>query len=247
MNKYTSFTVSDLPKQERPRERLQRFGADVLSSQELLALIIGRGIAGKSVMTIAQELITKFASVRGISEASIEELSAVRGVGLAKASQLKACFELGKRQELETGYDYEVYDIKNPQIVVSAIRSRIKDMKKEHFMLMILNTRNRVIRIENIYIGTLNASLVHPREVFKEAIKRSASSVVIAHNHPSGDSEPSEEDLKITRRLIEAGKILGIEVLDHIIIGKHTAKSAITEHIGPEKENYCSLKEKGLI
>jgi DNA repair protein RadC len=247
MSKDAAFTVSDLPKQERPRERLQRFGADALSAQELLALIIGRGIAGKSVMTIAQELITKFASIRGISEATIEELSAVKGVGLAKAAQLTACFELGKRQELETGYDYEAYDIKNPQAVVKAIRSCIKDFKKEHFMLMILNTRNKILRIENISIGTLNASLVHPREVFKEAIKRSASSVVVAHNHPSGDSEPSEEDLKITRRLIEAGKILGIEVLDHIIVGKHTAKSTVTEHGRPEKESYCSLKEKGLI
>ena len=112
---------------------------------------------------------------------------------------------------------------------------------------MILNTRNKIIRIENISVGTLNASLVHPREVFNKAITHAASSVVIAHNHPSGDPEPSEEDLKITRRLIEAGRILGIEVLDHIIIGKHTVKSAITEHSKPEKEGYCSLKEKGLI
>lgn len=247
MSNDASFTVNDMPKEERPRERLQRFGAEALSAQELLALIIGRGVSGRSVMTIAQELMARFGNARGISEATIEELSKVKGVGLAKAAQLKACFELGKRKELETEYGYEDYDIKNPQIVVKAIRARIKDMKKEHFMLMILNTRNKIVRIENISVGTLNASLVHPREVFNKAIAHAASSVVIAHNHPSGDPEPSEEDLKITRRLIEAGKILGIEVLDHIIIGKHTVKSAITGHSKPEKEGYCSLKEKGLI
>ncbi|MCX5808405.1 MAG: DNA repair protein RadC [Proteobacteria bacterium] len=237
-----------MPKAERPRERLQKFGAEALSVQELLALIIGRGVAGRSVMTIAQELMARFGNAGGISEATIEELSRVKGVGLAKAAQLKACFELGKRKELETEYGYEDYDIKNPQTVVKAIRARIKDMKKEHFVLIALNTRNRIIgNIINISVGTLNASLVHPREVFKEAITRAASSVVLAHNHPSGDPEPSEEDLKITRRLIEAGRILGIEVLDHIIVGKHTVKSAITEHSKPEKEGYCSLKEKGLI
>ncbi len=247
MNKDASFTVSDMPIQDRPRERLLRLGEDALSSQELLALILGRGVAGRSVMTIAQELITKFASVRGISEATIEELAKIKGVGTAKASQLKACFELGKRRELETEYNYERFDIKNPQAVVSAIRSSIKDMKKEHFMLMILNTRNKIVRIENISVGTLNSSLVHPREVFNKAIVHAASSVVIAHNHPSGDPKPSEEDLKITRRLIDAGKLLGIEVLDHIIIGKHSTKSALTEHKKPEKESYCSLKEKGFI
>jgi len=247
MSKEISFTVSDMPKAERPRERLQKLGAEALSAQELLALIVGRGVSGKSVMTIAQELMIRFGSIRGVNEATIEELSGIKGVGPAKAAQLKACFELGKRKELETEYGYEDYDIKNPQIVAKLIRAHIKDMKKEHFMLMALNTRNKIIRIDNISVGTLNASLVHPREVFNKAIAHAASSVVIAHNHPSGDPEPSEEDLKITRRLVEAGRILGIEVLDHIIIGKHTVKSAITEHSKPEKEGYCSLKEKGLI
>lgn len=250
MNKNTSFTVNDMPMAERPRERLQKFGAEALSAQELLALIIGRGVSGRSVMTIAQDLMARFGSIRGVSGATIEELSMVKGVGLAKAAQLKACFELGKRQELETEYGYDDYDIKNPQTVVKIIRASIKDMKKEHFMLIPLNTRNKTIERPypvEVSVGTLNASLVHPREVFREAIKRSASSVIIAHNHPSGDPEPSEEDLKITRRLIEAGRILGIEVLDHIIIGKHSVKSAITEHSKPENESYCSLKEKGLI
>jgi DNA repair protein RadC len=244
----TSFTVRDMPKEERPRERLLRLGAEALSSPELLALIIGRGVSKRSVMTIAQELYIKFGSIRAIGEATIEELSLIKGVGTAKATQLKAAFELAKRQELETENGFEGMDIKNPQSVVKAIRACIKDMKKEHFMLMILNTRNKIIRIENISVGTLNASLVHPREVFNKAIAHTASAVIVAHNHPSGDTEPSEEDVRITRRLIEAGKILGIEVLDHIIIGKHSAQSTITRHKNkPEKENYCSFKEKGLI
>lgn len=232
MKEDASFTVRDLPISERPRERLLRFGADKLSSQELLALVIGRGVSKKSVMTIAQELVVKFGSIQGISHATIEELSHIKGIGTAKAAQLKASFELGKRQELEKEPLYEGYDIKDPQSVVRAVGATIKDKAKEHFKLILLNTRNKIIGISTISVGTLNASLVHPREVFKEALVHSASSVILAHNHPSGDTEPSEEDIKITRRLSEAGKIMGIEVIDHIIITTH---------------GYSSLKEKGLI
>lgn len=226
------FTVRDLPRSERPRERLLKHGADKLSSQELLALVIGRGVSKRSVMTIAQELMVRFGSIQGISNATVEELSHIKGIGAAKATQLKAVFELGKRQELERETLYESYDIKDPQSVVRAVRGTIKDKAKEHFKLILLNTRNKIIGLSTVSIGTLNASLVHPREVFKDAIRHSASSVVVAHNHPSGDPEPSEEDMKITRRLVESGKILGIEVLDHIIIGKDT---------------FISLKMKGLL
>jgi len=230
VNKDSSFTVRDLPRQERPRERLQKFGPEALSAQELLALVIGRGIPKKSVMSIAQELLVKFGNVRAISHATIEELSQIRGIGLAKAAQIKACFELGKRQDLEP--ESIDFDIKDPQSVVKAIRASIKDKAKEHFKLILLNPRNRIIGISTISIGTLNASLVHPREVFKDAITHSAASVVLPHNHPSGDPEPSEDDIKITKKLVESGKILGIEVIDHIIIGKN---------------NFCSYKERGLI
>lgn len=232
MKQSDTFTVNDLPNQERPRERLQKLGSGALSAQELLALVIGRGVSGKSVITIAQELITTFGSIKGVSEATIEELAGIKGIGAAKAAQLKASFELGKRQELEKESWYDSYDIKDPQSVVRVIRSSIRDKAKEHFKLIILNTRNRITTITNVSTGTLSASLVHPREVFKEAIRRSASSVVLAHNHPSGDPEPSEEDLRITRRLIDAGKIIGIEVLDHIIIGKNS---------------FSSFKERGLL
>ena len=227
MNKESSFTVRDLPRQERPRERLQKFGAEALSAQELLALVIGRGIPKKSVMNIAQELLAKFGNIKAISQATIEELSEIKGIGFAKAAQLKACFELGKREELEP--ELKNFDIKDPESVVRAIRTSIKDKAKEHFKLILLNPRNKIIGISTISIGTLNASLVHPREVFKDAIVHSAASVVLAHNHPSGDPEPSEDDLKITKKLVDSGKILGIEVLDHIIIAKNGFKSLANE------------------
>jgi len=227
VSKDSTFTVRDLPRPERPRERLQRFGPEALSAQELLALVIGRGVPKKSVMSIAQELLAKFGNIKAISQASIEELSQIKGIGLAKAAQIKACFELGRREELEP--ELKNFDIKDPESVVRAIRASIKDKAKEHFKLILLNPRNKIIGISTISIGTLNASLVHPREVFKDAITHSAASVVLAHNHPSGDPEPSEDDLKITKKLVDAGKILGIEVLDHIIIAKNGFKSLANE------------------
>jgi DNA repair protein RadC len=228
--KESSFTVHDLPKAERPRERLKQFGPEALSAQELLALIIGRGVSKKSVITIAQELLVKFGNIKAISEATIEELSQIKGIGFAKAVQIKACFELGKRKDLEP--ELKDFDIKDPQSVVKAIRASIKDKAKEHFKLILLNARNKILGVSTISIGSLNASIVHPREVFKDAIVHSAYSVVLAHNHPSGDPEPSEDDTKMTQKLVESGKILGIEVLDHLIIGKNA---------------FYSFKEKGRL
>lgn len=225
-----SFTIHDLPKTERPRERLQKFGPEVLSAQELLALIIGRGIPGKSVMNIAQELLTEFKSIKGVSQASLEQLCRIKGIKQAKAVQIRACFELGRRQELDV--ELKDFNIKNPQGAVKAIQARIKDKAKEHFKLVLLNTRNKIIGITNVSVGTLNTNLVHPREVFKDAIIHSAASVVLVHNHPSGDPEPSEDDLEITKRLVQSGKILGIEVMDHIIVTKN---------------KFFSFKEKRLI
>ena len=181
-------------------------------------------------MSIAQELLVRFGNVRAISQATIEELSQIKVIGLAKAAQIKACFELGKREELEP--EQKNFDIKDPEAVVKAIRASIQDKAKEHLKLILLNPRNKIIGISTISIGTLNASLVHPREVFKDAIAHSAASVVLAHNHPSGDPEPSEDDIEITKKLVESGKILGIEVIDHIIIGKN---------------DYYSFKAKGCF
>jgi DNA repair protein RadC len=226
----SSFTIHDLPAEERPRERLKKFGPQALSGPELLALVIGRGVAGKSALVIAQELLRRFKNIKGVSEATVEELSGIHGIGLAKAAQLKACFELGRRQDGEV--EPSKYEVTSPQTVVKALRASIQDKAKEHFKLVLLNVRNSILDISTISVGTANASLVHPREVFKKAISHGASSVVLAHNHPSGNPEPSEDDVRLTQRLVEAGRLLGIEVLDHIIV---TTK------------NFVSFKERGLM
>ena len=215
MNK--SFTIHDLPNEERPRERLIKFGEQALSAQELLQVILGRGVAGESVAVMAQKLLTQFGSLQKIAEASIEELSSIKGIGLAKATQLKAVFEIGRRLSTQTPA-YKSKELNDPKKVYRLIKSKLKDYHKEHFYIIALNSRNH--SIAEVSVGSLNASIVHPREVFAEAIKNKAASVIFAHNHPSGDPEPSEEDLVITKRLTEAGKILGIEIVDHIIAGK---------------------------
>jgi len=226
-----SFTIHDLPVSERPRERLQKFGVEALSAQEILALILGRGIAGESVMITAQRLLSQFGSLKGIASASVEELSQVKGIGIAKASQIKAAFELTNRLE-----DYsEAKDkhlVKTPEDVVSVVRSRLRGKKKEHFLALLLDTRSQLIKVSEISIGSLDTSIVHPREVFKEAISASAASVIFVHNHPSGNPEASEDDTELTKRLAEAGEIMGIDVLDHIIIGD---------------KKHLSLKREGLF
>jgi len=211
-----SFTIHDLPPPERPRERLLKLGAEALSAQEILALILGRGVRGESVMLTAQRLLSQFGNLEGIANSSVEELSQIKGIGIAKATQLKAAFELSKRLE---GYPERAKAvIKSPEDVVSQVRSRLKGKKREHFLTLLLDTRNQLIGVAPISIGSLDSSIVHPREVFKEAISASAASVIFVHNHPSGDPQPSEDDIKLTQRLVEAGKIVGIEVLDHIIV-----------------------------
>ena len=226
-----SFTIHDLPISERPRERLQKLGIEALSAQEILALILGRGVAGESVMVTAQRLLSQFGSLKGIAGASVEELSQVKGIGVAKASQIKAAFELANRVE---GYSEAGSKplVKTPEDVVGLVRGRLKGKKKEHFLALLLDTRNQLIKVAEISVGSLDSSLVHPREVFKEAISATAASVIFAHNHPSGDPTASEDDIRLTKRLAEAGEIVGIDVLDHIIISDR---------------NYLSLKREGLF
>ncbi|TRZ77561.1 JAB domain-containing protein [bacterium] len=229
MTKTKTFTIHDLPEEERPRERLIKLGERALSVPELLQLILGRGIAGESVAITSQKLLSQFGSLQKLSEANIEELSEIKGIGLAKAAQIKAVFEIGRRINTQT-VPYKSKELIDPKNVYQLMKSKLKNYHKEHFYLIILNSRNW--SVEEVSIGSLNTSIVHPREVFAEAIKNKAASVIFVHNHPSGNPEPSESDLVTTKKLVEGGKILGIEVLDHVIITKKT---------------FLSMKEKGLI
>lgn len=212
-----SFTVHDLPLSERPRERLLKLGTEALSSQEILALILGRGIKGESVIVTAQKLLTKFGNLKNLASASLEELTQIKGIGPAKAAQIKATFELSKRLE-NSSSECPKIKVKSPEDAIKAVGSQLKGKKKEHFLVLCLDTRNHLINTHKISIGSLDCSLAHPREVFKEAISSCAASVIFMHNHPSGDPTPSEDDIKLTKRLVEAGEIIGIEVLDHIVI-----------------------------
>lgn len=227
-----SFTIRDLPASERPRERLQKFGAEALSAQEILVLILGRGIAGESVSVTAQRLLSRFGSIRGMAGASLEELTGVKGIGPAKASQIKAAFELANRLD---GYPLEADQqplVRTPDEAVGLVKGKLKGKKKEHFEALLLDTRSQLIKMVEISVGSLDASIVHPREVFKEALSASAASVIFVHNHPSGDPEPSENDVELTKRLAQAGDIMGIDVLDHIIVCDR---------------KYLSLKREGLF
>jgi len=194
-----------------------------------LQLILGRGVAGESVAITAQKLLSHFGSLQKLSEASIEELSSIKGIGLAKAAQIRAAFEIGRRLSTQAP-SYKSKELTDPEKVYRLIKSKLRDYHKEHFYIIALNSRN--YSIAEVSVGSLNASIVHPREVFAEAIKNKAASVVFAHNHPSGDPEPSEDDLLLTKKLVESGKILGIEVFDHIIV---------------VKDDFFSFKNKGLI
>lgn len=227
-----SFTIHDLPISERPRERLLKLGSEALSSQEILALILGRGIAGESVMVTAQRLLSEFGSLKGIANATISELSEVKGIGVAKAAQIKASFELSRRIEESSLYEKRGKMVKTPEDAVNLVKGRLKGKKKEHFLVLLLDTRNQLIATSRVSIGSLDTNIVHPREVFKEAISASASSCIFAHNHPSGDPTPSEDDIELTKRLVKTGEIVGIDVLDHIIV---------------TDKDFISLKEGGLF
>ena len=224
-------TIHDLPVSERPRERLQRLGVEALSAQEILALILGRGIAGESVMVTSQRLLSQFGNLKGLAGASPEEMAKIKGIGVAKASQIKAAFELARRVENHQELASRMV-IKTPEDAVGLVRGRLKGKKKEYFLAVMLDTRSQLIKVAEISVGSLDSSIVHPREVFKEAVSASAASVIFVHNHPSGDTEASEDDIGLTKRLSEAGQIMGIDVLDHIVVGD---------------KGFLSLKRKGVF
>jgi DNA repair protein RadC len=210
------FTLHDLPQEDRPRERLKEVGVDKLSIQELLALVIEKGRKGNSVLSVSQNLLARFGNLAKMKEASVEELQEVDGIGFATACKLKAALKLGEKAlNKHNKFDYE---ITTPKAVFDLLKNELGNKKKEHFKILSLTTRKKLISIDDISIGILDSSIAHPREVFKAAIKNAAASIILVHNHPSGDPTPSNDDIKMTERLIEAGKIMGIEIDDHVII-----------------------------
>ncbi|AEF93591.1 DNA repair protein RadC [Desulfotomaculum nigrificans CO-1-SRB] len=222
--------IRELPPEQRPRERMIKEGPGSLSDIDLLAIMLRTGTAKASAMELAAEIIGRFKDLRALAQATVEELSAIKGIGPVKAVQVKAALELGRRLAALPTEERTV--IRCPEDVAALLMEDLRDLDREHFLALLLNTKNRVLSKETISIGTLNSSMVHPRELFKIAIRRSAAAIILAHNHPSGDPTPSREDIMLTKRLIEVGQIIGIDVLDHIIIGDN---------------RFTSLKSKGLI
>ena len=209
--------IKDIIKEERPRETLLKKGESYLSDSELLAILINNGTRDKSAITLAREIIETSDGIRNLSNITVEELSKIKGIGLAKACRIISALELGRRVSVAS--EMQKFKISSPQDIGNVYMEELRYKKKEIFRVVLLNTKNVIIGSKDISEGSLNASIVHPREVFLEAIKKSANKMILMHNHPSGDPTPSSEDINITKRLISAGQIVGIEILDHVIIG----------------------------
>ncbi|SFQ48141.1 DNA replication and repair protein RadC [Psychrobacillus psychrotolerans] len=225
-----SLMIRDVHVSDRPRERLVRQGASSLSNQELIAILLRTGTKQESVLHLANRVLNYFEQIQELKNASIEEITAVKGIGQAKAVQLLAAVELGKRLSQQKTDDK--FTIRSPKDAATYLMADMTSLNQEHFVALFLNVKNQILHKQTIFIGSLNASIVHPREIFREAVKRSAASIICAHNHPSGNPAPSTEDIDVTKRLFEAGQLMGIELLDHVIIGDH---------------QFISLKEKGYM
>jgi DNA repair protein RadC len=225
-----AYRLRDLPEDERPRERMVRLGAEALSHAELLAILLRTGSRRESAIHLAQRILQDCGGLRRFAERSWDELTHIPGVGPVKALELQASLELGRR--VARSRLPEAAAVTRPQDAADLLMEELRHLREEHFVVLFLNTKNRVIGRQTLSIGSLNASVVHPREVFRAAIRRSSASILCAHNHPSGDPTPSPEDLQLTRRLAEAGELVGIELLDHIVIGDN---------------RFISLKELGCL
>ncbi|MCL4516524.1 MAG: DNA repair protein RadC [Firmicutes bacterium] len=223
-------TIKDLPEDERPREKLRAHGVEQLSVGELLAIVIGSGTPTETAVGLADRLLISFGGLRGLLQAGAAELMEIRGIGLAKAAQICAALEVGRRIAVLSPEVRQA--VNTPADVSKMLMPQMRYMDKEHFQVLFLNTKNQLLGKKVVSIGSLNASIVHPRELFRESIRYGSAAVILAHNHPSGDPTPSQEDLAMTRRVAEGGRLLGIEVLDHVIIGDN---------------RFVSLKERGLM
>ncbi len=222
--------IRDFPQDERPRERFIQNGPESLSNHELIAILLRTGTKDESVLQLSNRLLTNFEGLRFLKSATLQEMTEIKGIGQAKAIQILAAVEIGRRI---ANLNYtDRYVIRSPEDGANYVMNDMRFLSQEHFVCLYLNTKNQVLHKQTIFIGSLNASIVHPREVFREALKRSAASIICLHNHPSGDPAPSREDIDVTKRLVECGKMIGIEVLDHLIIGEN---------------KFVSLKEKGYL
>jgi DNA repair protein RadC len=231
-----SFRLKDQPVSERPRERLVTRGPDALTHAELIAILLRTGLRGVNVVQVGQNLLQKFGSLNALALASVDEVRQIPGIGRDKAATLVAAFALARRMEQERREESPVLD--HPVAVVGFMRESNRLKNVESFQVLLLNTRKRLIRAEEISAGTLDTLLVHPREVFRAAIVANAAAILLVHNHPSGDPSPSDADIKVTRDLIRAGQLLKIEVVDHVIIGRASAERA---------KDYASLRELGFF
>lgn len=217
------FSVSDLPDADRPRERLYHVGAGQLSLQELLAVVIGVGSKAAGAPVLALRMLKQFGNLVTLGHAGVDELSRVPGIGFAGACRLVAAFELGKRFARDSRSSGGT--VKTPRDIARLFIDEMRHYDREHFKAALLNTKNQLLKVVTISIGSLNASIVHPREILKPAISTSAASIILVHNHPTGDPTPSKEDIEFTNRFAKCGELMGIELLDHVIIGAGTYRS----------------------
>jgi DNA repair protein RadC len=223
------YRITDLDEADRPRERLGRLGPQALSNAELLAILLRVGVTGESAVQVGQRLLHDLDGLTGIHRAAFEEVCAQRGVGPAKAAQLKAAIELGNRLRLEAPDERPA--IHSPGDGAALLQYEMSALEQEELRVILLDNRNRVLHIETVYRGSVNSSQIRVGELFRAAIRRSATALIVAHNHPSGDPAPSPDDIAVTRAIVQAGKLMDIEVLDHLVIGRG---------------RFVSLKERGL-
>jgi DNA repair protein RadC len=221
--------IRELPAQERPRERLKRYGAGSLSNAELLAIILRTGAASESVLNMSARLLAKYGGLAGLAKAGFGQLCQERGLGEAKAAQVKATLELSRR--LVSTHPAERPVVKSPDDVANLLQAEMGLLEQEELRLVLLDTKNQVVSIPQVYRGSVNTSLVRVGELFRDAVRENCPALIVVHNHPSGDPTPSQEDIRVTEQALEAGKLLDIEVLDHIVIGD---------------QRFVSLKEQGL-
>lgn len=227
----SNLKIKDIPEGERPKEKLFKYGADILTNSELLALILRTGTKTENVIQLSSRLLSELEGLDGILDADANEIMAIKGIKHTKASQIMALAELFKRFRTLKACSKDV-KVTSPKDVVNVVMGEMMDLEQEVLKVLLLSTKNIIIGSKDVFKGSLNSSIVHPREIFKQAIKRNSASIIICHNHPSGDPTPSKEDINVTLRIKECGKIIGIELLDHIIIGKN---------------KFVSFKETGQI